>query len=167
MIRRPPRSTLFPYTTLFRSVHFGLGCRVRAHCVNSDASHSSRSKRWNASGARRDIRASYGTRDFAPNSRPILPPGLLHARGSSRSAGRPDGEVSLRDNEDTRRGRGGVNGRALDGGSAAPSSVVVWDLAWNTLIFVGRVVRGSGALFRAHRSTGPGSRLRAAQPSSS
>src|SRR5256885_3833192 len=23
MIRRPPRSTLFPYTTLFRSVHFG------------------------------------------------------------------------------------------------------------------------------------------------
>src|SRR5258707_6054890 len=26
MIRRPPRSTLFPYTTLFRSlIHFGLG----------------------------------------------------------------------------------------------------------------------------------------------
>src|SRR2546422_3746230 len=24
MIRRPPRSTLFPYTTLFRSVHEGL-----------------------------------------------------------------------------------------------------------------------------------------------
>src|SRR3712207_7166350 len=24
MIRRPPRSTLFPYTTLFRSVEFGL-----------------------------------------------------------------------------------------------------------------------------------------------
>src|SRR2546427_6578712 len=24
MIRRPPRSTLFPYTTLFRSVRFGL-----------------------------------------------------------------------------------------------------------------------------------------------
>src|SRR5690348_17692163 len=23
MIRRPPRSTLFPYTTLFRSIHFG------------------------------------------------------------------------------------------------------------------------------------------------
>src|SRR2546430_11655440 len=27
MIRRPPRSTLFPYTTLFRSLH---GCRDRA-----------------------------------------------------------------------------------------------------------------------------------------
>src|SRR5256885_15409009 len=25
MIRRPPRSTLFPYTTLFRSHHFGEG----------------------------------------------------------------------------------------------------------------------------------------------
>src|SRR3712207_9088768 len=25
MIRRPPRSTLFPYTTLFRSDHFGAG----------------------------------------------------------------------------------------------------------------------------------------------
>src|SRR5256885_8146399 len=26
MIRRPPRSTLFPYTTLFRSVSLALGC---------------------------------------------------------------------------------------------------------------------------------------------
>src|SRR5690349_23553224 len=25
MIRRPPRSTLFPYTTLFRSAHIGAG----------------------------------------------------------------------------------------------------------------------------------------------
>src|SRR2546430_13153325 len=32
MIRRPPRSTLFPYTTLFRSTHFrsrGAGIRTR------------------------------------------------------------------------------------------------------------------------------------------
>src|SRR5436190_9976263 len=30
MIRRPPRSTLFPYTTLFRSIHCGpLGLRPR------------------------------------------------------------------------------------------------------------------------------------------
>src|SRR3712207_6997150 len=28
MIRRPPRSTLFPYTTLFRSNGFGLGGRL-------------------------------------------------------------------------------------------------------------------------------------------
>src|SRR5437764_8871281 len=30
MIRRPPRSTLFPYTTLFRSVHCGCYPRSRA-----------------------------------------------------------------------------------------------------------------------------------------
>src|SRR2546425_1822785 len=29
MIRRPPRSTLFPYTTLFRSVRQGDRCRAR------------------------------------------------------------------------------------------------------------------------------------------
>src|SRR2546422_3185017 len=34
MIRRPPRSTLFPYTTLFRSLHVGVmefcaGCKGR------------------------------------------------------------------------------------------------------------------------------------------
>src|SRR2546425_9710369 len=32
MIRRPPRSTLFPYTTLFRSVH-GLDDRARRDAV--------------------------------------------------------------------------------------------------------------------------------------
>src|SRR3712207_7219464 len=31
MIRRPPRSTLFPYTTLFRSVHQHLALAKRAH----------------------------------------------------------------------------------------------------------------------------------------
>src|SRR5438132_5861301 len=30
MTRRPPRSTLFPYTTLFRSQHGALGARERA-----------------------------------------------------------------------------------------------------------------------------------------
>src|SRR3712207_7934508 len=31
MIRRPPRSTLFPYTTLFRSQHRGLVARELKH----------------------------------------------------------------------------------------------------------------------------------------
>src|SRR5260370_29148886 len=30
MIRRPPRSTLFPYTTLFRSLEIGTGCGYQA-----------------------------------------------------------------------------------------------------------------------------------------
>src|SRR5260221_9936778 len=37
MIRRPPRSTLFPYTTLFRST----GSRSRAAVLSSDAHISS------------------------------------------------------------------------------------------------------------------------------
>src|SRR5256885_14021744 len=38
MIRRPPRSTLFPYTTLFRSVRRGLGGPVQdtTTCVVAD-----------------------------------------------------------------------------------------------------------------------------------
>src|SRR3712207_8698295 len=38
MIRRPPRSTLFPYTTLFRSSAAGArggGCHAR-HCATAD-----------------------------------------------------------------------------------------------------------------------------------
>src|SRR5687767_15735530 len=33
MIRRPPRSTLFPYTTLFRSGHVGAGDRLTGRRV--------------------------------------------------------------------------------------------------------------------------------------
>src|SRR5438309_6449490 len=33
MIRRPPRSTLFPYTTLFRSAHFV--AKIREHFIGS------------------------------------------------------------------------------------------------------------------------------------
>src|SRR5438034_8180700 len=34
MIRRPPRSTLFPYTTLFRSEHDGVGSNRRGCLVH-------------------------------------------------------------------------------------------------------------------------------------
>src|SRR5687768_18135073 len=37
MIRRPPRSTLFPYTTLFRSVGVGLGGGVVGAFVHDGA----------------------------------------------------------------------------------------------------------------------------------
>src|SRR3712207_8708112 len=39
MIRRPPRSTLFPYTTLFRSAHQGLHPRFLAAVPSSSALH--------------------------------------------------------------------------------------------------------------------------------
>src|SRR5258708_10451248 len=34
MIRRPPRSTLFPYTTLFRSIGRTQGAHVRGHLAD-------------------------------------------------------------------------------------------------------------------------------------
>src|SRR2546422_8252500 len=44
MIRRPPRSTLFPYTTLFRSLRSGRppGCRCRASRKTPDRPASPR-----------------------------------------------------------------------------------------------------------------------------
>src|SRR5256885_12669614 len=42
MIRRPPRSTLFPYTTLFRSRRDELHARVERHLVHPTAHHRDR-----------------------------------------------------------------------------------------------------------------------------
>src|SRR5690348_18018193 len=58
MIRRPPRSTLFPYTTLFRSLHPVLG-RLPAAGVAGDPDHrpgravgpSLSANRWLSSGS--------------------------------------------------------------------------------------------------------------------
>src|SRR2546430_10402046 len=36
MIRRPPRSTLFPYTTLFRSIKLRLGQKTAMHALRVD-----------------------------------------------------------------------------------------------------------------------------------
>src|SRR3712207_6941561 len=40
MIRRPPRSTLFPYTTLFRSVLAIAPCLVMSSCAAARVGHS-------------------------------------------------------------------------------------------------------------------------------
>src|SRR2546430_12355241 len=45
MIRRPPRSTLFPYTTLFRSGHEGDHAARRHHPVHRRAPQSRRCRR--------------------------------------------------------------------------------------------------------------------------
>src|SRR2546426_1640190 len=49
MIRRPPRSTLFPYTTLFRSLHPGRGClRKDPLEVNGPSSNLGKKVPWRA-----------------------------------------------------------------------------------------------------------------------
>src|SRR5438874_6689155 len=44
MIRRPPRSTLFPYTTLFRSPRDQTGWTLRASRVRCPTGHRTRSE---------------------------------------------------------------------------------------------------------------------------
>src|SRR3989442_2475090 len=57
MIRRPPRSTLFPYTTLFRSVGSGKAITVFAlgNGFNADLAHGSTWMVAGTSGAVRDV----------------------------------------------------------------------------------------------------------------
>src|SRR5256886_6101122 len=70
MIRRPPRSTLFPYTTLFRSP----GKSVRAHHLDRASSGSADSRRRHAAlrGYRRDVHLRAMT---APGTRVAVYPG--------------------------------------------------------------------------------------------
>src|SRR5256886_11984847 len=57
MIRRPPRSTLFPYTTLFRStfVHLGPDLRPR-RCPPFTPETPGEQRRWSEAVARRELR---------------------------------------------------------------------------------------------------------------
>src|SRR6478609_9829198 len=66
MIRRPPRSTLFPYTTLFRS-------------VDSPRPHAARPARALAARVRGDVR-SLAASDAARPSAPAADPGVHLAR---------------------------------------------------------------------------------------
>src|SRR2546425_12271967 len=46
MIRRPPRSTLFPYTTLFRSIHRPVLRRLQGRRIPAGISHLSLRRSW-------------------------------------------------------------------------------------------------------------------------
>src|SRR3989442_15625675 len=64
MIRRPPRSTLFPYTTLFRSRRPGFGVAVEEADAVGAARDADRSERAPARGERElgAVRAAAGQR---------------------------------------------------------------------------------------------------------
>src|SRR5437879_10184118 len=51
MIRRPPRSTLFPYTTLFRSLHWNRVCRLPVNSVRIFNAYGTRVRTTGAYGA--------------------------------------------------------------------------------------------------------------------
>src|SRR3712207_7617671 len=60
MIRRPPRSTLFPYTTLFRSRRGRLGLHERA----ADRGRPARRRRLRAGALRKDDRSEEHTSEL-------------------------------------------------------------------------------------------------------
>src|SRR5258706_4351456 len=65
MIRRPPRSTLFPYTTLFRSIHSG-GKRRRYY------GRHARDRLDQQGSGRRNLARQFSRRSFLPTQRNSL-----------------------------------------------------------------------------------------------
>src|SRR3712207_8850084 len=57
MIRRPPRSTLFPYTTLFRSLHLDIAVRVTVRTTCDRTLDLT------------DLRLEFGESEFLPGDR--------------------------------------------------------------------------------------------------
>src|ERR1035438_5422343 len=70
MIRRPPRSTLFPYTTLFRS-YCG---SIRSTCT---VPPQRQRRDDNGAGSSSSTRCGTGRKDRSPYSLPLLRPGVL------------------------------------------------------------------------------------------
>src|SRR3712207_7887020 len=60
MIRRPPRSTLFPYTTLFRSGAESVGAAVAEHHAFTEVVGQHRERRAQRAGDQRPGRAAEG-----------------------------------------------------------------------------------------------------------
>src|SRR5256885_7595631 len=87
MIRRPPRSTLFPYTTLFRSVFHGVLQQVAQHLLEAVAiaGHDPAVVRHGDVKAAIADGGGMAMHDFAHESRPAdrvagpLPPARLEA----------------------------------------------------------------------------------------
>src|SRR2546429_9274764 len=92
MIRRPPRSTLFPYTTLFRSLHRRKARReaVTFRDVLERVVHEARTHRLvgGADAADRDVHAPGPYAAVA--SRSSAPPGRLRPRGAPARGRGPD-----------------------------------------------------------------------------
>src|SRR3712207_6846966 len=68
MIRRPPRSTLFPYTTLFRSRAVGGLRRPDVRLRPGGRRRGARGERYEARGGRRETREMRGDRQDARRS---------------------------------------------------------------------------------------------------
>src|SRR5256886_8363491 len=121
MIRRPPRSTLFPYTTLFRSL-LDLGHRgIRRLHARADAHHPRRPRPDAADPGR------YPERRLRPGMDRGEPPGRsqlpAHAPGAERPSDRAGGRDAARDDAVVGRRQGfGPRGSGLGVRKGTPSA---------------------------------------------
>src|SRR3712207_9263263 len=81
MIRRPPRSTLFPYTTLFRSDHIQCSCGKRG-CLQAVAGGNRMADRLTAAGI-----ACAGTAEVAALARNGTPEAITMVREAGAAIG--------------------------------------------------------------------------------
>src|SRR5207248_9983554 len=116
-LRRPPRSTLFPYTTLFRSDHFGDHRRSARHRLGRRAQAA---PGGGEPGGQRDQVQSARQPGALPSGRRLAAPGLRGLRPGRRPPGRRGGE-GLRSVLPCRPRRGGARsgGRAGAAGRQA------------------------------------------------
>src|SRR3712207_7956749 len=82
MIRRPPRSTLFPYTTLFRSI------TRPAELLNSDVSDLDMTIQTRRRGGMLSRRALLGAETLLRVTRRVSMPGTCEAPGQDRKSTR-------------------------------------------------------------------------------
>src|SRR5256886_17663435 len=109
MIRRPPRSTLFPYTTLFRS-DFAGGDHVIVRAVHL--------RLLDAYGARaRGLESTCGTATVVAEHRPADPEQCRHARGARGGKTGTAGSCQARPDRGGGDGPGGFWRRVGGGGA--------------------------------------------------
>src|SRR3989454_6691167 len=113
MIRRPPRSTLFPYTTLFRSVAYGEGNRSSSEDIERrqrEAKSSARVPVACGSGSARDQATPVGRiRPTQRILRAVQSARLSVRRGEQTALPAPRRDVRRRDQSR----RGGASGAQL------------------------------------------------------
>src|ERR1051326_3896878 len=125
MIRRPPRSTLFPYTTLFRSISSAWTRHRMPSCATSCATTATKRKsmpRWSSNGSGGAIRRS--TRSCANTSSPKSRSSAASTRSRTRRRRRTAPRVR------THRSRWARSGEDIEMDTlrrdAAPLSERVW-----------------------------------------
>src|SRR2546429_8380582 len=101
MIRRPPRSTLFPYTTLFRSTIFSTRALVASKCstLSFPCALGSTARAAISRFRRKNLKEQFAQREFLPARRQLWETRNrpLSGSGRQRDASKEIGRASCRE----------------------------------------------------------------------